>query len=136
MTAFSYRRRKGALTATADGADAAEGLFGCEGSRGDRGASVGKISVCVEPGGREQHRALIRSIRSKGTLKAAGVCSTKGRTPRNFAIDPTGAFLLAANEESGNIVVFRIDAATGALTPTGQVEEVSAPVCITFVPAE
>jgi 6-phosphogluconolactonase len=74
--------------------------------------------------------------RAKGTLKEMGRVSTKGKTPRNFAIDPTGEFLLAANMESNNIVVFRIDAETGALTPTGQVEEVSAPVCITFVPSE
>ena len=62
--------------------------------------------------------------------------STKGKTPRNFAVDPTGAFLLAANMDSNNIVVFRIDPATGGLTPTGQVEEVSSPVCVTFVPGE
>lgn len=73
---------------------------------------------------------------SKGTLTPAGIFSTKGQIPRNFAIDPTGQFLLAANEDSGNIVVFRIDAATGMLTPTGQVEQVPAPVCITFVPTE
>jgi 6-phosphogluconolactonase len=73
---------------------------------------------------------------AKGTMTPAGIFSTKGMTPRNFAIDPTGAFLLAANEDSGNIVVFRIDATTGALTPTGQVEQVPAPVCITFGPVE
>jgi 6-phosphogluconolactonase len=73
---------------------------------------------------------------SRGTLTLAGMFSTKGQIPRNFVIDPTGQFLLVANEDSGNIVVFRIDAATGALTPTGKVEEVPAPVCITFVPAE
>jgi len=72
----------------------------------------------------------------KGTLTAAGTFSTKGMIPRNFAIDPTGQFLLAANEDSGNIVVFRIDATTGSLTPTGQVVEVPAPVCITFGPVE
>jgi 6-phosphogluconolactonase len=72
----------------------------------------------------------------KGTLTAAGLFSTKGMIPRHFVIDPSGQFLLAANEDSGNIVVFRIDATTGALTPTGQVEEVPAPVCITFGPME
>jgi 6-phosphogluconolactonase len=72
----------------------------------------------------------------RGTLKLAGKTSTQGKTPRHFTIDPTGAFLLAANEESNNIVVFRIDPATGALTPTGQTVEVSSPVCITFVAAE
>jgi 6-phosphogluconolactonase len=73
---------------------------------------------------------------AKGTLTLVGQYSTKGKTPRHFAIDPTGAFLLAANEESNNIVVFKIDAVTGSLTPTGQVLEVPSPVCITFVAAE
>jgi 6-phosphogluconolactonase len=58
---------------------------------------------------------------------------TMGKTPRHFAIDPTGKFLLAANQESNNIVIFRIDSTTGALTPTGEIAEAPAPVCITFV---
>jgi 6-phosphogluconolactonase len=69
----------------------------------------------------------------KGTLTPAGDFSTKGKTPRNFALDPTGNFLLAANQESNNIVVFRIDRGTGALAPTGQVADVPAPVDIVFV---
>jgi 6-phosphogluconolactonase len=73
---------------------------------------------------------------ARGTLKLAGKTSTQGKTPRNFAIDPTGKFLMAANQESNNIVVFKIDTATGGLTPTGQTVEVPSPVCITFVPAE
>jgi 6-phosphogluconolactonase len=56
-----------------------------------------------------------------------------GKTPRNFSIDPTGKFLLAANQESNNIVIFRIDPTTGALSPNGEVTEVPAPVCMTFV---
>jgi 6-phosphogluconolactonase len=72
----------------------------------------------------------------KGTLTPAGDFSTKGKTPRNFALDPSGNFLLAANQESNNIVVFRIDRATGVLAPTGQVAEVPAPVDVVFVPAD
>ena len=72
----------------------------------------------------------------KGTFAAAGDFSTKGKTPRNFALDPSGNFLLAANQESNNIVVFRINLTTGALTPTGQNAEVPAPVDIVFTPAE
>ena len=33
-----------------------------------------------------------------------------GKFPRNFAIDPTGQFLIAANQNSSNLVLFRIDA--------------------------
>src|ERR1700686_1380155 len=70
---------------------------------------------------------------TKGTLSLRDEYPTMGKTPRNFAIDPTGKFLLAANQESNNIVVFRIDSTTGALTPTGDMVEAPAPVCITFL---
>jgi 6-phosphogluconolactonase len=53
-------------------------------------------------------------------------------TPRNFAIDPTGAFLLVANQKSDNIVVFRLDQRTGGLSFTGQKVEVPSPVCLKF----
>ena len=49
---------------------------------------------------------------------------------------PTGKFLLAANQESNNIVIFRIDQSTGALVATGQVAQVPAPVDIVFVPVK
>jgi len=73
---------------------------------------------------------------AKGTLKARGQVLSGGQTPRHFAIDPTGNYLLAENQESQDIVVFHIDPATGNLTPTGQTIEVPSPVCITFVAAQ
>jgi 6-phosphogluconolactonase len=60
--------------------------------------------------------------------------STLGKTPRAFGIDPSGNFLLAANQASDNIVVFRIDPKTGRLKPTGQTLEIPTPVCVTFLP--
>ena len=68
-----------------------------------------------------------------GKLTAAGGFPTGGREPRHFAIDPSGKYLLAENQFSNNIVVFKIDAATGGLTPTGQVVEVPSPVDIAFL---
>jgi len=59
--------------------------------------------------------------------------SVRGQNPRNFAIDPTGTFLLSANQSTDNIVTFRIDQQTGKLTPTGQVTEVPAPVCLKMI---
>ena len=60
--------------------------------------------------------------------------STRGKTPRHFAIDPTGKWLLAENQDSDNIVIFRIDQQSGKLSPTGDKVEVGSPVCIQFVP--
>ncbi|MBM3459930.1 MAG: hypothetical protein FJX77_15525, partial [Armatimonadetes bacterium] len=59
--------------------------------------------------------------------------STQGRTPRNFGIDPTGRFLLAANQDTDNVAVFRINQQSGELTPTGQVLSVPVPVCVKFM---
>jgi 6-phosphogluconolactonase len=72
---------------------------------------------------------------AKGSLTLVEDISTKGKTPRNFAIDPSGRYLFAANQESNNVVVFRIDPSSGRLTPTGQVLEVPSPVCVRFVTA-
>lgn len=68
-----------------------------------------------------------------GLLTPLGHASTQGRTPRNFAIDPTGRRLFAENQDSDSIVEFLIDT-DGTLRPTGQVIRVPAPVCIKFVP--
>jgi 6-phosphogluconolactonase len=59
---------------------------------------------------------------------------TRGKTPRNFAVDPTGSYVLAENMDSGTIVVFKIDGETGALEPTGQSVAIPAPCCVKFVP--
>lgn len=69
----------------------------------------------------------------KGTLTPIEITPTRGKTPRSFAIDPTGTLLFAANQQSNNIVVFRIDQQTGKLTPTGHVLDVASPVCVRFL---
>jgi 3-carboxymuconate cyclase len=59
--------------------------------------------------------------------------STRGKTPRHFALDPTGKWLLAENQDSDNIVIFGVDQRSGKLSPTGESAEVGSPVCIQFV---
>lgn len=62
--------------------------------------------------------------------------STEGKTPRGFGIDPSGHYLIAGNQDSNTLVEFRIDEKTGRLTATGQKEDVQAPVCVVFEPAD
>jgi 6-phosphogluconolactonase len=71
-----------------------------------------------------------------GKLTPTGHESTGGKTPRNFNIDPTGTWLLAANQNSGTVVVFRIDPTTGKLTPTGTMARIASPVCVKFLPVQ
>lgn len=63
-----------------------------------------------------------------GLLEPGDWVKSGGRIPRNFAI--ISGMLLAANQESGNIVSFRIDRESGRLIPTGNELEVTAPVCL------
>jgi 6-phosphogluconolactonase len=57
---------------------------------------------------------------------------TQGRDPRNFAIDPSGDWLIAANQRSDTLVVFRRDRESGLLHATGQTVSIPAPVAILF----
>lgn len=64
-----------------------------------------------------------------GTLAPLGWQPCGGRSPRSFAIDPTGSFLLCANQDSDNIALFRIDRETGLLRQAGSVP-VGSPSCV------
>jgi 6-phosphogluconolactonase len=63
-----------------------------------------------------------------------GEFPTRGKEPRHFTIDPTGKYLVAENQNSNTMVVFRIDSATGPLTKVSQADNIFSPVCLTFVP--
>lgn len=45
---------------------------------------------------------------TEGALAYLGFVGTRGNWPRNFSLDPTGKFLLAANQLSDSIVVFKL----------------------------
>ncbi len=82
----------------------------------------------------ESNTIAIFSINKKnGKLSLVGHQSTLGKTPRNFNFDPTGNFLLVANQNSDTIVVFKIDKETGFLTDTGNRIDVGKPVCLKWI---
>lgn len=57
------------------------------------------------------------------------------KTPRNFAIDPTGRWVLVANQDGDSVVVFEWDNFGGNGKQTQTKVEVGKPVCVKFVPA-
>ncbi len=66
-------------------------------------------------------------------LEIVEIVPTGGREPRNFALDPNGNWLLAANQLSDSITVFRRDAESGTLTPTASQIKSPTPVALLFV---
>jgi len=109
-----------------------------DGFKGD----IGSADIHVAPKGKflyasnrgDANTLAIYSIDSTtGKLTIKGFESTQGKTPRNFMIDPTGHWLLVANQRSDNVVLFRIDQTTGMLKATGQQLSIPAPVCLKMI---
>jgi 6-phosphogluconolactonase len=77
--------------------------------------------------------AIFRINQKNGKLSLIGNQPTLGNTPRNFNVDPTGNFLLVANQNSDAIVIFKVDKETGLLSDTGNRIEVGKPVCLKWI---
>jgi 6-phosphogluconolactonase len=108
----------------------------------DYSGTKGSADIHVSPDGKflyasnrgDAHNIAIFSINPQnGKLAAKGFQSTLGTVPRNFVIDPTGNYLLAANQQSNNIVIFKRDKETGQLQPTGKEISVPNPVCLVML---
>lgn len=70
---------------------------------------------------------------SSGDLRSIGNTSSQGEIPRGFGITPSGRYLMAGNQKTGNVVTLRVDPDTGVLTPTGHEREIDAAVNVRFV---
>jgi len=136
VTALSYDSRKGLLESIQDNSGHTRDNF----SGRDDGAEI-----AMHPDG----KWMFTSVRgpdfisvhtfepgATGKLFLGRSFATGGKEPRHFAIDPTGRFLLAENQNSNSIVVFSINAETGALSQISVTEGVPSPVCLTFLPIQ
>lgn len=54
-----------------------------------------------------------------GMLSEVGIYHTTGMTPRHFKFDPSGQWMLAANQDSNQVATFRFNVASGEMMPTG-----------------
>jgi 6-phosphogluconolactonase len=70
----------------------------------------------------------------KGTLDWVEEQNTGGKTPRQFGIQPSAKHLAICNQDSGTVLVCRIDPGNGRLKPSGVFAEVPSPACAVFLP--
>lgn len=85
-------------------------------------------------GSNRGHDSIARfAIDKEGKLKLVDNTPTGGQIPRNFNLDPSGNWLIAANQKTDNIIVLQIEKGSGKLTPTGDAVEVGSPVCIRWL---
>ncbi len=69
-------------------------------------------------------------------LTLVGRQSSLGKTPREFAIDPSGKWLIVGNQDSDSVFVFRRDIASGRLEPNPARIRIDKPVDFKFVPVQ
>ena len=72
-------------------------------------------------------------IADDGTLTLLHIQPSGGKGPQNLLITPDGKWLLCANMPSNNVVTFKLDAKSGALTPHLSPVEVPMASCIRWV---
>lgn len=110
--------------------------------KGFRGEKSG-AEICISPDGKflyTSDRADLNIVTifsidtNSGKLTFKGTQSTFGIHPRNFIIDPTGNYLLVANQDSESIFIFKINKETGLITKTGKEIHIPRPVCLQMIP--
>lgn len=87
----------------------------------------------VYAGNRGHNSIAVFSIDEAYKLTLVEYISTEGDWPRDFSLDPTEEFMIASNQESSNLTVFKRNAETGRLTLIQSDITVPHPVCVKFV---
>ncbi len=129
-----FRLNKGKLTAIQTLSAHPAGYTGDISSADIHLSPDGRFLYCSNRGA-SNTIAIFKVNAKNGQLSLVGHQSTLGVKPRNFNFDLSGKFLLVANQESSQIVVFKIDKKTGLLTDTGNRIDVPNPVCLNWISA-
>lgn len=81
---------------------------------------------------RGENNIVTFKILPDGQLEPAGHTSCGGDWPRNFALDPSGRYLISGNQKSDQITVFRINKRTGLPQKAVDSAQVKLPACLKF----
>jgi 6-phosphogluconolactonase len=108
---------------------------------GDFAGTKSGAEILVHPNGkflytsnRGHNSIAVFTLEGGGAASSSATwVSTRGKTPRSFAIDPSGATVVAANQDSNNLAVYRVDPRSGSLSPAGDIVEAPVPASVVFV---
>lgn len=95
--------------------------------------------IRIHPNGRFVYAAnrghdsiTVFSIGENGELTWLQNEPVRGATPRNFNLDPSGKWLIAAGQDSHTLASFSVDAENGWLTYNAHVISSPSPICVLF----
>ena len=98
-------------------------------------------AIAIHPTGRwlyvsnRGHNSIaVFEILKDGHLRPVQTMPSTVAKPREFTVDPSGAWLVVGGQDDGVIVSMRINASDGTLTPADRLQTGSAPVSFSFLP--
>lgn len=102
----------------------------------------GGAAIRTSPDGRfvyvseraDSHLAILQFTEDPAGLTLVSRVPSGGRTPRDILFDPTGRWLVVANQDSDELTVFSVDAASGMITPSGNTLPLKSPACLAWMP--
>ena len=129
LTTFSYDK-SGSLKKIAETSILAKDFKGGTGAAAIKISPDGKFLYVTDRV--DANNISVYKILKNGAVELVEQQSTLGKGPRDFAIDPSGNYLLIGHQYTNNIVIFKRDKTTGKLTDTGKKIELCSPVGLVF----
>jgi 6-phosphogluconolactonase len=132
VAVFAWDSSRGTLTEVQTISSLPEGFTGKNTAAEIRVHPSGRFLYCTNRG--DDSIAVFKVNPVDGRLTFVERVPTQGKLPRNFDFDPTGHWLLVANYDSNNVVLFKIDLHTGKLTQHGVPVSTPDPFAVRFLP--
>ena len=129
LTTFSFDK-KGSLKLIKETSILAKGFTGGTGAAAIKISPDGKFLYVTDRV--DANNITVYKILKNGGLELVEQVSTLGKGPRDFAIDPTGNYLLVGHQHTNEIIIFKRDKATGKLKTTGKKIVLCSPVGLVF----
>ncbi|MEN2400118.1 lactonase family protein [Flavobacterium sp. MC2016-06] len=129
LTTFSYDKY-GTLKVIAETSILPKDFKGSTGAAAIKISPDGNFLYATDRG--DVNSISVFKIGKNGSIQLVEQVSTLGKGPRDFAIDPTGNYLLVGHQYTNDIIIFKRDKTTGKLTDTSKKIELCSPVGLVF----
>jgi 6-phosphogluconolactonase len=130
VSVFSWDRRRPSLTLRETVSSLAPGYHGDAHSAEIAIDRAGRFLYASNRGPNDI--AVFARNPENGSLTLIANQSYRGENARDFVLSPDGGWLISANEDSNELVVFRLDSKTGRISPTGHRASIALPACVAF----